>query len=94
MIKATLLAWSFQDSHRRKFATLMSGSIFLLLILGGTPALADVPYTSVIVIDNPEYQEAPTRFGAGAKILGDIDGDGVLDFGVGAPFQDSGELIG
>ena len=37
---------------------------------------------------DPDREPAPTRFGLSSVVVGDIDGDGVPDLAVGAPFQD------
>ena len=37
---------------------------------------------------DPKPEPAPTHFGLSIAVLSDIDGDGVPDLAVGAPFQD------
>ena len=82
----------FKSSNGPSFVILVL-VLPLLLLFFNRSVFALVTYDSIVVINNPDIQEAPVRFGMGAKILGDIDGDGVSDFGIGAPFHDSGPKL-
>jgi hypothetical protein len=67
-----------------------SGPVVMPIVMISPVFIATLKASTLL---DPQPENSSTLFGYSVAVVGDIDGDGVLDIAVGAPFQD-GDFVG